>query len=209
MGKIPSKGKVYNLALTLAFYREISIIDLVKRGRFMENMEKQEKQEQQEKNALLEFDVHIDSKVLYDYLLKHTYSGMQGILATVVGALMIMMFLSGEGILYLIFGIVVIVYIPFSLFLSANRQALQVEAFGKPLHYRLLEEGIEVSQDDIVELQAWEDMVKAISTGKSIIVYTSRYKAAIFPRKDLANHVTDTIEIISTHMDPKKVKIKQ
>lgn len=169
----------------------------------MENMVKQEE------NVLLEFDVKINANVLYDYLLKHTYSGMQGILATVIGILLIMMFLSGSGLLYLIFGIVVIVYIPFSLFLSANRQALQVEAFGKPLHYRFLEEGIEVSQDDIVELQEWGDMVKAIATGKSIIVYTSRYKAAIFPRKDLANHVTDAIEIISTHMDPKKVKIKQ
>ena len=61
----------------------------------------------------------------------------------------------------------------------------------------------------IVELQVWEDMVKAISTGKSIIVYTSKFKAAIFPRKDLGNYVSDAIEIISTHMDPKKVKIKQ
>lgn len=192
-----------DIACTLAFCGEISIIDLVKRGRFMENMKKQEQ------GALLEFDVNIDSKVLYDYLLKHTYSGMQGILSTIVGVLMIMMFLSGEGILYLIFGIVVIVYIPFSLFMSANRQALQVEAFCKPLHYRMLEDGIEVSQDDIVELQVWEDMVKAISTGKSIIVYTSKFKAAIFPRKDLGNHASDAIEIISTHMDPKKVKIKQ
>lgn len=175
----------------------------------MENMDKQEIQTQQEQEVLLEFDVNINAGVLYDYLLKHTYSGLQGILATVIGTLLIMMFLSGSGILYLIFGIVVIIYIPFSLFLSANRQALQVEAFKKPLHYRMLEEGIEVSQGEIVELQEWADMVKAVSTGKSIIVYTSRYKAAIFPRKDLANQVTDAIEIISTHMNPKKVKIKQ
>ena len=172
-------------------------------------MDNMNKQEQQEQVALLEFDVNINSKVLYDYLLKHTYSGMQGILSTVIGALMIMMFLSGEGILYLIFGIVVILYIPFSLFLSANRQALQVEAFRKPLHYRMLEEGIEVSQDGVVELQVWEDMVKAISTGKSVIVYTSKFKAAIFPRADLGNQASNVIEIISTHMDPKKVKIKQ
>lgn len=161
------------------------------------------------KEALLEFDVHMNAGVLYDYLLKHTYSGLQGIMATVIGALLIMLFLSGKGILYLIFGIVVIVYIPISLFLSANRQAISVEAFKKPLHYRMLEEGIEVSQDDIVELQKWEDMVKAVSTGKSIIVYTSKLKAAIFPRVDLGNHAVDSIEIICKHMDPKKVKIKQ
>lgn len=162
-----------------------------------------------EKEALLEFDVHISTGVLYDYLLKHTYSGLQGILATVIGFLLILLFLRGNGVLYLIFGIVVIVYIPVSLFLSASRQALQVEAFQKPLHYRILEEGIEVSQGNIVELQRWEEMIKAISTGKSIIIYTGPVKAAIFPRTDLGNMVPDLIELICRHMEPKKVKIKQ
>ncbi|MBR1691672.1 MAG: YcxB family protein [Lachnospiraceae bacterium] len=165
--------------------------------------------EKQEDTALLEFDVHINAGVLYDYLLKHTYSGLQGILATIIGILLILLFLSGSGILYLIFGLVVIVYIPVSLFLSASRQALQVEAFQKPLHYRMLEEGIEVSQGDVVELQAWEGMVKAISTAKSIIVYTSPVKAAIFPRNDLGDASDTLIEIICKHMDPKKVKIRR
>lgn len=174
-----------------------------------EKTEINEVKQNMDSEALLEFDVHINAGVLYDYMLKHTYSGLQGILATVIGVLLIMLFLSGSGILYLIFGIVVIVYIPISLFMSANRQAMAVEAFKKPLHYRMLEEGIEVSQGDIVELQKWEGMVKAISTGKSIIVYTSKIKAAIFPRTDLGGQAMEVIEIISTHMDPQKVKIKQ
>jgi len=165
--------------------------------------------DKQERAALLEFDVNMNTGVLYDYLLKHTYSGLQGIVATIIGILLIMLFLSGSGFLYLILGIVVIFYIPVSLFLSASRQALQVEAFRKPLHYRLLEEGIEVSQGDVVELQEWEGMVKAISTGKSIIIYTAPIKAAIFPRADLGNKTADAIEIICKHMDPKKVKIRQ
>lgn len=164
---------------------------------------------EKERETLLEFDVNISTGVLYDYLLKHTYSGLQGILATVIGFLLILLFLRGNGALYLIFGIVVIVYIPGSLFLSASRQALQVEAFQKPLHYRIMEEGIEVSQGDIVELQKWEEMIKAVSTGKSIIVYTGPVKAAIFPRADLGNRTSDLIELICRYMEPKKVKIKQ
>ena len=86
---------------------------------------------------------------------------------------------------------------------------LLTPAFKKPLHYRFLEEGIEVSQDDIVELQNWKDMQKAVSTGKSIIVYTSKVKAAIFPRKDMGEQTVRVMEIICTHMAPDKVKIKQ
>lgn len=162
-----------------------------------------------EREVLFEFDVHMSTAILYDYLLKHTYSGLQGILATVIGFLLIMNFFAGGSFLYMIAGIVVIVYIPISLYLSAKRQMLLTEAFKKPLHYRFLEEGIEVSQDEIVELQKWEDMQKAISTGKSIIVYTSKVKAAIFPRKDMGEQNVRVLEIICTHMSPEKVKIKQ
>lgn len=162
-----------------------------------------------EREVLFEFDVHMSTGILYDYLLKHTYSGLQGILATVIGCLLIMNFAAGGSVLYLIAGIIVIIYIPVSLYMSAKRQMLLTEAFKKPLHYRFLEEGIEVSQDDITELQKWEDMQKAVSSGKSIIVYTSKIKAAIFPRKDMEENTSRAIEIISTHMTPEKVKIKQ
>ena len=162
-----------------------------------------------EREVLFEFDVNMSTGILYDYLLKHTYSGLQGILATVIGCLLIMNFAAGSSLLYLIAGIIVIVYSPGSLYLSAKRQMLLTPAFKKPLHYRFLEEGIEVSQDDIVELQNWKDMQKAVSTGKSIIVYTSIVKAAIFPRKDMGEQTVRVMEIICTHMAPDKVKIKQ
>ena len=33
----------------------------------------------------LEFDVKVNSKVLYDYMLHHTYGSFQGVLGTAVG----------------------------------------------------------------------------------------------------------------------------
>ena len=81
-------------------------------------------------------------------------------------------------------------------------------AFKKPLHYKLDKEGITVSQDDTEEKQEWAQMYKAVSTGKSIIVYTSRVNASIFPKKDLGENKAKVIEIISTHMPPSKVKIR-
>ena len=35
----------------------------------------------------LEFDVQMNAGVLYDYMLRHTYSGIAGILGSVAGAL--------------------------------------------------------------------------------------------------------------------------
>ena len=57
-------------------------------------------------------------------------------------------------------------------------------------------------------IQKWSDMYKAISTNRSIIVYTSRVNATIFPRKQLGDDLVQVIGMISTHMPPKKVKIR-
>ena len=156
----------------------------------------------------LEFDVKVDSKVLYDYMLHHTYNSAAGILGTVVGALMIIAFSMGRGVLFLIAGIVVLAYLPWTLFIKSRQQALMTPAFKKPLHYKLDDEGITVSQDDSEEKQEWGQIYKAVSTGKSIIVYTSKVNASIFPKKDLGENRAKVIEIISTHMPPSKVKIR-
>lgn len=156
----------------------------------------------------IEFDVKVDAGVLYDYMLHHTYNSASGVLGTVVGALMIVAFAMGQGVLFLIAGIVVLAYLPWNLFIKSRQQALMTPAFKKPLHYKLDEEGITISQDDAEEKQEWGQMYKAVSTGKSIIVYTSKVNASIFPKKDLGENKAKVIEIISTHMPPSKVKIR-
>ena len=139
----------------------------------------------------VEFDVKIDSGVLYDYMLHHTYTSFAGVVGTTVGALMLVAF-----------------GMPGSLFLKAKQQALTNPAFKQPLHYKMTEEGVEVSQGEATEFQKWEDMVKAVSTARSIVLYTTRINASIFPRRDLKDNLSKAVEMISTHMPPKKVNIR-
>ena len=156
----------------------------------------------------IEFDVKITSNVLYDYMLRHTYSSLSGVIGSVVGVLMLILFASNRQPICLIIGAVILLYLPWTLFLRSRQQALNTPAFKKPLHYRLSDEGIEVSQDDTVEQMGWDGMVKAVSTVNSIIVYTTKTNACIFPKKDLGDKKYKVIEIISTHMPPGKVKIR-
>ena len=156
----------------------------------------------------IEFDVKISANVLYDYMLRHTYSSLSGIMGTLVGALMLVLFASNRQPICLIIGVVILLYLPWTLFIKSRQQALGTPAFKKPLHYRLSDEGIEVSQDETVEQMGWDGMVKAVSTLNSIIVYTTPTNACIFPKKDLGDSKYKVIEIISTHMPPKKVKIR-
>lgn len=154
------------------------------------------------------FDVKITPGVLYDYLLYHTYTGTTGLLGTIAGALLVVAYFMAGGLLYLIFGIVVLAYLPWTLFIRSKKQYLANPAFKESLHYTFNEEGMTVSQKDTSEQIAWKNLYKAVSTPKSIVLYTSPVNASIFPKKDLGEHKAALIEVISTHMPPKKVKIR-
>lgn len=158
---------------------------------------------------MLEVDVKIEAGDLYDYLLYHTYNSAAGILGSCFGALLVVVAVMEKKWFFLAAGVVVLLYLPWTLFLKSRRQALGNPAFHKPLHYVLDGEGITVSQDDTEEKQAWDSLVKAVSTPRSIIIYTSRVNAAIFPRRELGEKQMALIEMISTHMPPSKVKIRQ
>lgn len=156
----------------------------------------------------VEFDVRITPGALYDYMLFHTYTSPAGLIGAVVGALLVTAFFMDGGALCLIAGIIILAYLPWTLFLKSRQQFLANPAFRTALHYKMTEEGIEVSQNGEVQSQKWEDMQKAVSTPRSLIVYTSRVNASIFPKKDLQEKNAAVIQMISTHMPPKKVKIR-
>lgn len=156
----------------------------------------------------VEFDVKVTPGVLYDYMLYHTYTSASGLIGAVVGALLVVAFFMGNSVLCLIAGIIILAYLPWTLFIKSRQQYLANPAFKNPLHYRLTEEGMEVSQNGEVQSQKWTEMHKAVSTPKSLIVYTSPVNASIFPKKDLGEKALLVIEAISTHMPPKRVKIR-
>ena len=157
----------------------------------------------------VEFDVKITAADLYDYMLSHTYSGFSGLFGSIVGALFIIMYFSVGYFLYLIAGAVILLYIPCSLFLRAHKQVALNEAFKKPLHYVLTDEGVTVSQGEDEMFQEWDVVYKAKSTNRSLLIYTSKVNAWIFPKRDLGKDKEAVIQLISAHVAPDKVKIKQ
>lgn len=157
---------------------------------------------------MVELDIKISASDLYDYMLMHTYHGTSGILGSGVGAVCVLVGLAKAQWIFLIAGVILLLYLPWTLFLKSRQQALANPTFKQPLHYVLDDNGITVSQGDVSESQNWENMVKAVSTGRSIIVYTSRVNATIFPKAQMGDQKDAVIAMISTHMPPKKVNIR-
>ncbi len=156
----------------------------------------------------VEFDIKITAADLYDYMLAHTYSGFSGIFGGIVGALLIVLWFYTGMIYYLVAGIVILLYIPCSLFLRARKQAAG-EAFKEPFHYELTEGGITITQGSAVMEQPWAVVMKATSTNRSLLLYTSKVNAWIFPKRELGTKKDEVIQMIAAHVPPDKVKIRQ
>lgn len=157
---------------------------------------------------MIELDIKIEAGDLYDYMLRHSYNSSSGILGSALGAVMVIVALAKNQWLFLIGGLALLLYLPWVLFIKSRRQILSNPAFKGTLHYRLDEEGLTISQGEAEAKQKWEDMHKAVSTGRSIILYTSRVNATIFPKRQLGDRTTEVVEMISTHMPPARVRIR-
>lgn len=157
---------------------------------------------------MLELTIKIEAGDLYDYMLMHSYNSPAGLIGSAFGALLIVFAFATRQWIFTVLGLVMLLYLPWTLFIKSRSQILSNPSFQEPLKYILDEEGLTVSQGEAWEKMAWEDMHKAVSTGRSIILYTSRVNATLFPKRLLGDKKAAVIEIISTHMPPTKVKIR-
>ena len=156
----------------------------------------------------IEFDVKMTTGALYDFYLYTTYTSLTGILGTLVAMLLLANFVSGKELIYLVFGLIVLFYLPVTLYVSAKKNVLLVDSFKKTLHYRLDGKGMEVSQDETVQTLEWDGVVKVCATGSNIFVFTTKKTATIFPRKELGEKTTAIIALLSKYVEPKKMKIR-
>lgn len=157
---------------------------------------------------MLELTIKIEAGDLYDYMLMHSYNSPAGLIGSAFGALLIVFAFATQQWIFIVLGLVMLLYLPWTLFIKSRSQILSNPSFQEPLGYTLDEEGLTVSQGEAEEKMAWEDMHKAVSTGRSIILYTSRVNATLFPKRQLGDKKAAVIEMISTHMPPAKVKIR-
>ena len=84
-------------------------------------------------DVLYEVDVHMNTSVLYDYMLRHTYTSPGGLIATIIGVFAILFAMKNAGVLYLIAGIVIILY----LLLQPEKALSYIHPRSMPLYSRV------------------------------------------------------------------------
>lgn len=157
---------------------------------------------------MIECDVKISSGDLFDYNLKYAYGQFINIFAEVIGLLAVVYGIYSANYPLAIVGFFVVVYTPVTLWIRSSQAAILNPSFKESLHYTLSDEGLTVSQGEESQTVEWDKCLKAVSTSRSILVFTSKKSATIFPRKQLGDKMTPVIQFISQHMPPDRVNIK-
>ncbi len=164
----------------------------------------------------IKIEVQMTVKIMYNYVLQHTYTSIGGIFGVVLGIVSFLWsgqkLISGEmsgTILALLFvGVMFIFVNPMMLWSKSKKQVKNTPSFQKPICYELNEEGITVSQDDQETKVAWDTVMKVTATNMSVIIYFSRMRAFILPKEALGDNYSNAVKLIFTHVPSKKVKIR-
>lgn len=163
----------------------------------------------------VKFDVKMTQKIMYNFLMNHTYKSMAGIAGVLfgIGAFVIMAVTWGnvpewQSMVYLLFGFWFLLHQPVSLYMKAAKQVKLNPTFQKPVTYIISETGITTMQGDKQAEIAWEDMLKVTETKLSLLAYTGKRYSFVLPKESMGEQYETAVKMIREHMDAGRVKIK-
>ena len=162
------------------------------------------------------FEINMTAKAMYSFMLQHNYTHLTGIMSVVFGAVALLMgirqaeggILQSAVIFFLLF-LLLVFYPPVMLWMRAKRRIQAGSVFKKPLYYELSDKGVKVIQGKREEINAWGDFQRAVSVGSALVLYMDNRRAVIFPKEQLGEQFSAVVRMISTHMPPGKVRIRQ
>ena len=151
----------------------------------------------------VEFDVEMTTGKLYDYLLQYSFSTKVGILSEVAGMVVLVLFLATGNLLFLCIGLIAMIYLPLTLYMSAGKQLETNPFYQYKIHYIVSEQGLALvtgEHQEIKQYQSWLQIEKIITTSKNMIVYTDPKNACVLPREDMGEQGKDVFELARVGM---------
>ena len=151
----------------------------------------------------MKFQIKVGGAELFRFNLRHTYHSLSGLvgLALSIGALILAAITwdqnAGYQMAILIFiGCYYTVLHPWMLRTRAYSTAKNQEMFMEPMEYEFQEEGFFVRQKEAEAFYKWEDIARAISTKKDLILYTDKVHAHILPKAQMDGRQEQVISLL-------------
>lgn len=165
----------------------------------------------------IKLKIQLTVKELYDFLISHTYSsfgGWAGVFLSVCALVGFVFSINIEDMniaykfVLLITGLLFTVIQPVMLYSKAKNQVKQNEAINKPLEYTFSYDGVKVACGEEFVTYDWNQIMKISSTKKNVLVYTSRIRAFVLPKRELAPYMDDFKTIVREKCTATSISIR-
>lgn len=151
---------------------------------------------------------------MFRFNLYHAYHGFQGIIATLVGVWVLIMAGLTFGkvnlmytIIYILLGILFLIYVPGNLYLRSKKQISSSEVLKNALQYRIDDDGVHVSQGEQTADLPWKQIYKMVSTKNQLLIYSSRLNAYIIPREAVREQYQTILGLAISHLEGYRLKM--
>ncbi len=158
-----------------------------------------------------EFDIRLTAGELFTFTMHHTYSSASGLvgLGISIGSLVLCAarykyFDSTTIIALLITGLLFTVVQPVMLYFKSRVQVKKNESINDDLHYRISEEGIEVSQGGQQAFVKWHEVRKRKMVKNAMYLYMSPVRAFIFPESQCGGSFNEAAVLVKDMMEKYK-----
>lgn len=153
---------------------------------------------------MITVDVGITTKDMFQYNFYHNYRHFQGIISFLLGVVMLVLCICTIGadgnITYILMtgflGLFFTVITPFRIYFKSLQQVKLTPSFRKPITYTFSEAELIVEQEGTKAVIPMSDIIKAVDTGKLIVLYVSNVRAYIFPKRELGEKLDEIVAIL-------------
>ena len=156
------------------------------------------------------FEIKISEDHMYEFLLKHYYTHLSGILTTLAGiasAVIAAFFLYQldftKGGVWVMSAFIFLYVNRKTLKSKAKMQVKESDMINKPLYCELTESGVIIRRDGETATNPWEDFSKVCTTKNVVILYIGRVRAFIFPKEQLGDQYQEAVEMIRKYIPAK------
>jgi hypothetical protein len=110
--------------------------------------------------------------------------------------------------MYLIIGVVFLIYIPVTLWSRAGHTMKTNAVLSGTLHYDISDAGIRVTQNGDSGVLEWNQIYKMVSNKKHILIYSNRVNAYIVPREQIGDGYAALKEIAGKNLEKHRIRLK-
>ena len=166
----------------------------------------------------IEFDIKLKARDIFRFNMHQTYTGFNGLSSILFSVLLFGLagytfYTTGEEalskiLIYIFAGILLLVYMPITLWLRSRQSLKASSVLSNSLHYHVDKDGFTVTQGESSGVLAWKQIYKMLSTKHLVLVYSNRINAYIIPRSQLGEQYVALTKLAVSKLPKFRVKMK-